>query len=438
MEWWLIGLISIAILVILIMMKIPIAFSLGIVGLAMMTICWNGIVGLNVAGLTAFRTASSFVLTAVPLFILMAEILVFTGQVGKAFVAVDKLFGTTRGATAYSTIIGSVIFGAISGFSPATCAVFASIAIPEMVQRGYSKRLACGLVGGTAALDILIPPSILMVIYGSLADVSIGRLFFAGMIPGLMGGVLLFGVVAVWAMVYPASVPKGEGAGALKDRLEGLVSLLPLIILIFIVLGTIYVGICTPTEAASLGTLGALILAAANRRLNWPNLRSALLRTVETNCMLFAVLVGASIFTSVFAYLQIPAKLCELVVALPVSGWWVMITMMVMIVIMGCFLDPSSIICITTPIFVPAVKALGFDPLWYGVLLMINSEIATLTPPVGLNLFILMNAVDRKKVSVSDVVSGVCIFVAFHILNLVLVMVFPQLALWLPNLMKGR
>jgi C4-dicarboxylate transporter DctM subunit len=166
MEWWIIGLVSMIILIILIMMKVPIAFSLGIVGMGMMAVLWKGTAGLSVAAPIAFRAASSFVLSAVPLFILMAEILVFTGQTEKAFAAVDKLFGTARGAAAYSTVVAATIFGAISGFSPATCAVFAAIAIPEMVQRGYSKRLACGLVGGSAALSILIPPSILMVIYG--------------------------------------------------------------------------------------------------------------------------------------------------------------------------------------------------------------------------------------------------------------------------------
>jgi tripartite ATP-independent transporter DctM subunit len=436
MEWWLIGLISVAILLVLIMLKLPIAFSLGLVGLATMSVLWKGTAGLSVAGSTAFRSAS-FVLSAVPLFILMAEILVFTGQTEKAFAAVDKLFGKARGAVAFSTIVGSVIFGAISGFSAATCAVFAAIAIPEMLQRGYSKKLACGLVGGTAALDILIPPSILMVIYGGLGDVSIGRLFFAGMIPGLMGGGLLVAFVIAWALIYPDSVPRGEGGGTLPERLAGLVHLLPLIAMIFMVLGTIYFGICTPTEAASLGTLGALLLAAANRRLNWPNLRSALLRAVETNCMVFAVIIGASIFTAVLAYLQVPEKLAQVVTMLPYSRWVVVIIMMFVIMVMGCFFDPSSIICVTTPIFVPCIKALGFDPLWYGILLMINAEIATLTPPVGLNLFILMNTVDPKKISTSDVILGVYPFVGFHILNMLLVMIFPQLALWLPTLMKG-
>jgi len=437
MEWWLIGLVSIAILIVLIIMRLPVAFCLGLLGLVMMAVLWKGTSGLNVAGSTAFRTVATFIMSAVPLFILMAEILMFTGQTEKAFAAVDKLFGTARGAVAYSTIVGSVIFGAISGFSPATCAVFGSIAIPEMVQRGYSKKLACGLVGGTAALDILIPPSILMVLYGGFADVSIGRLFFAGMIPGLMGGVLLMAFVAVWAGVYPSGVPKGEGGGTLRERLGGLIHLLPLMVMIFVVLGTIYFGICTPTEAASLGTLGALLLAAFNKRLGWRNLRSALFRSVEVNCMLFAVVVGASIFTSVLTYVQVPDQLSRAVTALPFSRWWIIIAMMLVVLVMGCFLDPGSIICLTTPIFVPAVRALGFDPLWYGVLLMINAEVATLTPPVGLNLFILMNAVDRREISTSDVILGVYPFVGFHIFNMVLVMIFPQLALWLPTLMKG-
>jgi tripartite ATP-independent transporter DctM subunit len=219
--------------------------------------------------------------------------------------------------------------------------------------------------------------------------------------------------------------------------MAGLVDLLPLFGLIFAVLGTIYTGVCTPTEAASIGCIGALILAAANRKLNWPNLRSTLLRTVQTNCMVFAIVVGSSIFAAVLAYLQVPQMLASSVTVLPISRWLVIMMMMFVILIMGCFFDPSSIICVTTPIFVPAVKALGFDTVWYGILLMMNSEIATLTPPVGLNLFILMKMVDRTKISSSDIVIGCAIFVGFHIINMALVIAFPQLALWLPTLMRG-
>ena len=435
MEWWLIGLACFAVLIILIMMKVPIAFSLGIVGLGATAVLW-GKPGLGVAASTAFRSAN-FIMSAVPLFILMAEILVFTGQTEKAFAAVDKLFGKARGAAAYSTIVGATIFGAISGFSPATCAVFATIAIPEMVQRGYSKKLACGLVGGTAALDILIPPSILMVVFGGLGDVSIGRLFFAGMIPGLMGGALLILFVAVWGMIYPDSVPAGEEGGTPKERLAGLVHLLPLLAMIFVVLGTIYFGVCTPTEAASLGTIGALVLAVANRRFTWPNLRDALLRAVEVNCLVFAIIVGAGILTAVLGYVQVPDKLCHAVAALPVSRWWIIIAMMFVVLLSGCIFEPGSIICVSTPIFVPAIKALGFDPVWYGILLMINAEIATLLPPAGLNWFIIRNAVDPKVVSSSDVMQGLYIVAVFHVLNMALVMIFPQLALWLPTVMKG-
>jgi C4-dicarboxylate transporter DctM subunit len=437
MEWWLIGLASITLLIILIMMKLPIGFSLGLVGMAGMFVLWKGSTGLSVTGGIAFRAASSFVMSAVPLFILMAETLVFTGQTEKAFAAVERLFGKARGAVAYTTTIGAVVFGAISGYSPATCAVFGSIAIPEMVQRGYSKKLAVGVVGGTAALSILIPPSILMVIFGGLGDVSIGRLFFGGMIPGLLGGALCLAFVKVWAMVYPDSVPSGEVEGTLQDRLRGLVHLLPLLGMVVVVLGTIYFGICTPTEAAGLGTVGALVLAAANRKLNWPNLRSALLNSIRTNCMVFTVVVGASIFTAVLSYMQVPARLSQFVTLLPLSRWWLIIAMMVVILAMGCFMDPASIICLTTPIFVPVISALGFDPVWYGILLMINIECATLTPPVGMNLFVLMKVVDPKEVSASDVILGVFPFVAFHVLNMVLIMLFPQLVIWLPTLMKG-
>lgn len=435
MEWWLVTILMFAgLLTLLLVLRMPVAFSLGIMGALGAFFWWGGIDSLQVWALTAFRSVGSFILLPIPMFILMAEVIIVTGISARAFGALEKLAGRTRGSLAHSTVVLTAIFGAVTGFSPASCAAIGPIAIPEMLKRGYDKKLAIGVVGGGAALAILIPPSALMVLYGGLAEVSIGKLFMAGIIPGLVSTLLFLGWVGFRGIVDPAGVPRGAEAAPLKDRLTGLAHLLPLGFIIFMVLGTIYLGITTPSESAAIGTLAALLLAAGYRVLNWSTIRTVLLRTIQVNAMLFAIIFCAKFFTQVLAYLQVPAILARIITALPVPGWVIIASMMLLVIIMGCFMDPASIMCVTVPIFIPVVITLGFDPLWFGILFMINSELATLTPPVGLNLFVLMGIVP-KGITIMDIVKGCLPFLLLHALTMVIVAVVPQLALWLPSTM---
>lgn len=438
MEWWLVLIIMFAGLLLLLAIRTPVAFALGIMG-AIGTFFWwggGGWVALSIWAVTAFRSVGDFILGPIPLFILMAEIIVITGISSRAFRALERFAGKMRGSLAYSTVGLTAIFGAVTGFSPASCAAIGPIAIPEMLERKYDKKLAVGVVGGGAALAILIPPSILMVIYGGLADVSIGKLFMAGIIPGLVSTLLFLGWVGFRGIVDPASVPCGAKAASLKDRLIGLAHLLPLGFIIFMVLGTIYFGICTPSESAAIGALAALVLAAAYRVLTWSAVHGMLLRTVQINAMLFAILFCAKFFTQVLAYLEVPATLAGIITALPVAGWLIIVSIMALIIVMGAFMDPASILAVTVPIFVPVITALGFDPLWFGILFMINCELATLTPPVGLNLFVLLGIVP-KEITIMDIFKGCLPFLLLHTLTMVIVGIVPQLALWLPAVMRG-
>jgi len=421
-------------LVLLLTIRMPVAISLGIMGTIGTYLWWGGWKSLSILAVTSFDSVASFILGPIPMFILMAEIIVVTGISASAFRALERLSGGMRGSLAHSTVVITTIFGAVTGFSPASCAAIGPIAIPEMLKRNYDKKLAVGVVGGGAALAILIPPSILMVVYGGLADVSVGKLFIAGIIPGLLSMTLFIAWIVFRGIANPAAVPIGETVPGLKERLSGLIHLMPLAAIIFIVLGTIYFGISTPSESAAIGVLAALAMAAGYKVINWPTMRDVLLRTVQVNAMLFAIIFCAKFFTQVLAYVQVPAILAEIITSFPVSRWVIMSAIMALIVVMGAFMDPASILAVTVPIFIPVITALGFDPLWFGIMMMINCELATLTPPVGLNLFVLLGIVP-EGITIMDIFKGCLPFLLLHTVSMIIVAVVPDLALWLPSLM---
>jgi len=431
MEWWLTGSLMFLAFIACLMVGIPVAFSLGMVSTVTVLLLF-GTGGLEIIASTAYIVCTSFVMIAVPLFIFMGEIIMASGASGNAYRAVDAWFGRVRGGSAVSTVVTATIFGAVSGFSPAACAAVGSISIPEMFKRKYDKGLAIGAVGGGACLDILIPPSLLMIIYGQLAGVSVAGLFYGGIIPGLVGSSLFITYIMVRSILDPRVAPAGMPVNW-KKRLGLTVQLLPLILLIILVMGTIWGGIATPTEAGGLGAFGAACLLVAYRRFNWTIVSRLLYNTVRLTGMLLIVLIGANAFTQMLAYVGFTLNFGKLVAGLEVSRWVIIAGMQMTIMFLGCFIDPGSILFILTPIYVPIIVSLGFDPLWFGILLMINCELATITPPVGLNLYVLKGIVGEKA-TFADIVRGVAPYWWLHLMLMVLVMLFPPLATWLPSL----
>jgi len=431
MEWWLIGSLMFLAFIVCLLVGIPVAFSLGIVSTVTALLLF-GTGGLEIIASTTYIVCTSFVMIAVPLFIFMGEIIMASGASGDAYKAVDAWFGRVRGGSAVSTVVTATIFGAVSGFSPAACATVGSISIPEMFERKYDKGLAIGAVGGGACLDILIPPSLLMIIYGQLAGVSVAGLFYGGIIPGLAGTILFIAYIIVRSTLDPRVAPAGTPVNW-KRRLGLTVQLLPLILLIVLVMGTIWAGIATPTEAGGIGAFGAACLLVAYRRFNWPTVTHLIYNTVKLTAMLLMVLIGANALTQMLAYVGFTLNFGKLVAGLEVSRWVIMAGMQLTIMFLGCFIDPGSILFILTPIYVPIIVSLGFDPLWFGILLMINCELATITPPVGLNLYVLKGIVGEKA-TFADIVRGVAPYWWLHLMLMVLVMLFPPLATWLPSL----
>ena len=432
MEWWLTGTILFSALIIILASGIPVAFGLGFVSLVAMYLLW-GFSGLINVATTAYSTNIHFMLIAVPLFIFMGECVAVSGMGKDAFEMIDTWLGFLPGGIAVTTVGTCTVFGAVTGFSPATCAALGPVTIPEMLKRGYNKGFALGAIAAGAGLAIIIPPSTLMVVYGFLAEVSIGKLFLGGLIPGLLLSAIMMLSIIIRSRLNPGLAPYRKKSDW-SERLRKSIFVAPFAVLIMLVLGTIWGGIATPTEGAALGASGGLVLLAFYRRLDWSTFKRILLSTVHVNCMVMFILIGATLFTTVLAYTGFTVKLAAWVTSFPISKWYIFAFMMLSVFFLGCVMDPGSILFITIPIFLPIIQKLGFDPLWFGIVMLLNLEIATITPPVGLNLYVL-KGVAPPEVTLNDIIKGSSPYWALDAIGLLTIVVFPPLATWLPNML---
>ena len=420
-------------LIITLAIGLPVAFSLCFVATIAILAVW-GHLGLPIIASTSYASVTSFILVAVPLFLLIGENLIHSGITGNAFDMMYKWLGWLPGGLAITTIATAAVFGAISGFAPAVCTIMGKAALPEMLKHGYSKRLSAGCILGGAALDILIPPSSLMVILGFLSGVSVAKLYFSGMVIGIMITFMFMIYIFLRAVLQPGWAPPVEESPPLRERLATLKYALPLMGVIFLILGTVFFGIATPTESAALGFWVTLILAICYGRFNVKDMKQTLSMTAQYTAMLFMIVIGATLFSRCVSYVGIAPTLVSWIESLKLSPWWVIITMQLMVMIMGSFMDAGSICFITIPFFMPVVNALHIDPLWFCSIMMVNLELGTIHPPIGLNIFVL-KGVSPPEISMADIMIGCLPFVGIHIVGMVLVMIFPQIALWLPNLM---
>jgi C4-dicarboxylate transporter DctM subunit len=429
-----IGLLSILLVILLILLigiGTPIAFGLGFLGLIGMVAFLNINNLYQVAEVAATTGTNLFMLT-LPLFILMAEVVSFSGIGDDMYTAAHNWFSWLPGGLAISSIATCTGFAAICGSSPATAATIGLISIPEMIKRGYSRYLAVGAIAAGGTLGILIPPSITMIIYGVLTEVSVGKLFIAGIVPGLILAGILSGAIAIAVKVRPSLAPPIEGV-TWKKRISSLKRVWAFVVLAISIIGTIYAGIATPTESAAIGGTFAILIAFVYRRLTLRSLHGALVRSVAVTTMIMFLVTGGNTLAFLLSTLTIPQYITELIVSLSVSKWTVMIIINIVLLIMGCLLDPMAILIISLPILFPIITRLGFDPVWFGIVVTINVEVGMITPPVGLNLFVLKGAV--PGITMKDIVVGSIPFVLLLIVGLVVIMLFPSLATWLPGKM---
>ncbi len=432
MEWWALLSLIFAALLVLIMIGIPVAFSLGILSLALVLI-FLGPNQLIVFSTTAFGQIDNFALVAIPLFIFMAEVILHSGVSTDAFDMLSKWTSRLPGGLAVAAQLTCTLFASVCGASTATAAAVGSIAVPEMMNRGYDKRLTCGSIAAGGALGALIPPSIYMIIYGTLVEESIGQLFMGGVLPGLMLSGMFIAFIIVRCTLRPGLAPLAQDV-TWADRWRSLYKVWAILFLAAAMLAAIYFGIATPSEIAGVGCFLALAIGFAYRRLTWAALKGAFLSTCRITCFIGWILVAATVFGYILSFLQLPQQLSEWLVAQSASPYLVILGINVLLIFLGCIMDPAGILLVTIPILVPVIKALGFDPVWFGVMFVVNMELAQITPPLGLNLFII-KSIAPPDVTLKDILIGAWPFMILDLIGLALVIIFPQIILWLPSTM---
>lgn len=381
-------------------------------------------------GTLMWSTLNNFLLVAIPLYVLMGEILVRGGITARMYVAVDDWLRRLPGGLLHTNIAASTIFASISGSSVATAATIGTVAFPAFKGKKYSERWVLGTVASGATLGILIPPSINLIIYGAMTNTSIGQLFLAGVLPGLLLAALFMGAVVV-ASVFNPMIAEKSSPDELGVRLRRLKDLLPPLLILIGVMGSIYTGWATPTEAAGLGVVGATILVAVQRQLTMRLLIDSLLATVKVTAMTLLILIAAFYLNFIVGVLGIPEQITLSMSQISVPAWQMVIILVLIYALLGCFMDSLAMMIATTPIVFPAVIALGYDPLWFGIFLVIMCEIALITPPVGMNLFVVQAV--RGRGSIVDVIKGVLPFIGCFLLLVALITAFPEIVTWLPK-----
>ncbi len=430
------GTILLALLFLFFSLGLEIAFSLGLVGLLGLFWLKGWTIGLGVVGSVSWSNASSFSFVAVPLFVFMSAILLHAGIGQSLYAAVARWVGFLPGGLAVASVFACAIFAAVSGSSVATAATIGMIAIPEMERRGYHKPLVYGSLAAGGTLGILIPPSVPMIIFGVMTETSVGQLYMAGILPGTLLGLLFAAYIVGYAMLYPDRAPRGEeGRVPLREKLRSLVEVAPIALLIVVVLGSMYYGIVTPTEAAALGVSMSLLLAVTIGHLTWSGLRRAFHETVRTTSMIMLIIIFASIFSHVIALLGTPRALLGLVTGLNLAPWMVFALIFGVLILIAYALEELSVMIIMLPILFPLVTGLGFDPVWFGIVMVVWLEMGFITPPVGINLFVIQGV--ARGSSMRDIAVGSTPFVLILILLVVVLFLVPDLALWLPRQMMA-
>ncbi|MFN9029319.1 MAG: TRAP transporter large permease [Betaproteobacteria bacterium] len=409
------------------------------IGIAILGVAWMAMelftdrVAGDALALTVWGSLSSWTLTALPLFIWMGEILLKTRLSEGLFRGLAPWLQSLPGRLLHTNIIGCTIFAAVSGSSAATCATIGKITLPELRKRGYPEMIAVGSLAGAGTLGLLIPPSIIMIVYGVAADVSIGKLFIAGVLPGLMLAGLFMAYTIFWSLRNPDRIPAPDIKLNLLGKLREGQHLLPVVALIAAVLGSIYAGVATATEAASLGVLGSLLLAMVQRTLSWKTFWDSLMGATRLYCMIALILAGSSFLSLSMGFIGLPRHLAETISALNLSPFALIMLLMVFFIVLGCFLDGISMVVLTMAVLLPTLQAAGIDLLWFGIFIVIVVEMAQITPPVGFNLFVLQGMTPNQ---INTIARAAFPYFVMMVIAVLLVYFIPSLVTYLPSQMR--
>lgn len=408
-----------------------IAAAIALVGIILLAFVVGG-GKISMVGMLQFNMLNNFTFTCIPLFIFMGE-MILHGQLGdKLYRGASALVGFFPGGLLHTNIVSCAFFAAVSGTSMATAATIGMVAIPEMEKRGYDRRLVMGSLASGGTLGILIPPSAAMIVYGVFVGESIGRLFIGGVFPGLVLAGLFMTYIGVMSAMRPQLVPP-RGRISLKAMLLSVTDIWPFLVLIFLVLGTIYLGLATPTEAAAMGSVASILFCAIYRRLNWRVLKAATLAAVQITCWLMFIMIGAYVLAMGLSFLRVPRNLAGWVTALEIGRVYIFIMVCFLYIVLGCFMDGTSMLLLTISVVYPVMMSLGFDSVWFGIVLVVLQEMGQITPPVGVNLFVI-HGISGKKYFRDIVMGSIPFFILMNVM-VVILYIFPDLVLWLPGQM---
>ena len=427
-----IGIIGIIVLIVLLYSKMPVGFAMGFLGLIGFSYVVSFDAGLNLLARDVWDVFSSYNLTVIPLFVFMGQIAFHAGISRRLYDSAYVLLGHRRGGLAMTTVGACAAFSAICGSTNATAATMATVALPEMKRYGYDMGLATGTVAAAGSLGILIPPSVIFIVYGILTEQSIGKLFAAGILPGILLCFLFLLTIHLRVLKNPSLAPPGPKSN-IREKFRSFAGILETMILFALVMGGIFLGLFTPTEAAAIGAFMTLLIAIIRRQLYWKGFIQSLADTTKISCMIMVIVTGAVIFGHFMAITRIPYILADYVSSLPLSPHAIIGVIIFVYLIGGCFMDALAMIMLTIPIFFPVVQKLGFDPIWFGVVIVLITEMGVITPPVGINVYVVYGV--ARDVPLEKIFRGVFpMLIALFVCNLLLIL-FPQIALWLPGLM---
>ena len=419
-------------LFVLMLLRVPVGMAMGLVGVAGFGYLAGGTPALKIVGHTTMRSVTDFNFAVVPLFLLMGSFATTSGMSRELFRTANAFLGHLRGGLGIATIAACGGFAAICGSSVATAATFSRVAYPEMRRYGYPQSFATGVIAAGGTLGIMIPPSTVLAIYGLITEQDIGKLFIAGVVPGIVAVLMYMATIMLIGRLQPGYLPAGKPA-PWRERIASLRDVWATLLLFLFVIGGIYGGLFTATEAAGMGAAGAFIISVLRRRLSGPAILRSLLEATRTTAAVFTVLIGALLFGYFLTITQTPQKVTEFLVGLGIGRYGVLALIMVMYLVLGTLMDALAMIILTVPIVFPVIKALGFDPIWFGIIVVMTVELGLIHPPVGMIVFVVKSVI--KDVSFSTIFYGVLPFIITDLIRLVILIAFPIIALWLPSRM---
>lgn len=432
-----IGILGIVIMVLVFMTRMPVAYVMAIIGFLGFSTLTSFKAGLNLMARDYYEVFSSYGLTTVPLFILMGQLAFNSGISHRLYNTAYRYLGNTRGGLAITTVSACTAFGAVCGSSPATAATMATVGLPEMKRFNYADELATGAVASGGGLGMIMPPSVVLIVYGILTEQSIGKLFVAGILPAFLVTLLFIIAILIWCTFAPDQGPKGESF-SWHDKLKSLGELGETLAVFALVMGGLFFGLFTPTEAAAVGVFGVLLVSLLRRHLTWGRFVSALYETLQTSCMVMMLIAGAVIFGKFLAVTRIPFNIATWIGGFDLPPLLILGMVVLVYFIGGCFMDSLALVMLTVPIFLPLVLDLGYDPIWFGIIIVMVTEMGVITPPVGINVYVVFGvarSLPGGGVALESIFKGIMPFMLAVLVGIIILAIFPQIILYLPNLM---